>query len=100
MLVKLHQLDADILSVRHMAEPGYAAFAVMQIASRGLLGDVEDAARGGREVVGEVEFSFHSVAGGGAGAGGVLLSGGVSRVPTDLSTLERGGTRDGKGKSD
>ena len=30
---KLEELDADILSVSHIAEPGYSAFAVMQIAS-------------------------------------------------------------------
>ena len=30
---KLEALDADILSVKHITEPGYSAFAVMQIAS-------------------------------------------------------------------
>ena len=30
---KLEALDADILSISHISEPGYAAFAVMQIAS-------------------------------------------------------------------
>ncbi|KAL8691620.1 MAG: hypothetical protein Q9218_003195 [Villophora microphyllina] len=30
---KLEAIDADILSISHIAEPGYAAFAVMQIAS-------------------------------------------------------------------
>ena len=30
---KLEALDADILGISHIAEPGYAAFAVMQIAS-------------------------------------------------------------------
>lgn len=30
---KLEALDADILDVSHISEPGYAAFAVMQIAS-------------------------------------------------------------------
>lgn len=30
---KLEELDPDILSVSHIAEPGYSAFAVMQIAS-------------------------------------------------------------------
>lgn len=31
--VKLEAIDADILDVSHITEPGYAAFAVMQIAS-------------------------------------------------------------------
>ena len=30
---KLEELDADILSIKHIAEPGYSAFAVIQIAS-------------------------------------------------------------------
>ena len=30
---RLEALDADILSINHIAEPGYAAFAVTQIAS-------------------------------------------------------------------
>lgn len=30
---KLEALDADILSISHITEPGYSAFAVMQIAS-------------------------------------------------------------------
>ena len=30
---KLEALDPDILSISHMAEPGYSAFAMMQIAS-------------------------------------------------------------------
>lgn len=35
---RLEALDADILSINHIAEPGYAAFAVMQIASS-MIGD-------------------------------------------------------------
>ena len=30
---RLEELDADILSMSHIAEPGYSAFAVIQIAS-------------------------------------------------------------------
>ncbi|KAI9721166.1 MAG: hypothetical protein M1828_005273 [Chrysothrix sp. TS-e1954] len=105
LLVKLQALDADILSVRHMAEPGYAAFAVMQIASRGLLGDVEECVGFVRELVGELDFSFHSVVsedvaglgrrvtrvgngGAGGGGGGAGGRGGY------------GGQVGGKGKSD
>jgi len=29
---KLEELDADILSINHIAEPGYSAFAVTQVA--------------------------------------------------------------------
>lgn len=38
---KLEALDRDILSIRHIAEPGYAAFAVLQIASRSIVSDIQ-----------------------------------------------------------
>ena len=38
---KLEEMDADILSVSHIAEPGYSAFAVMQIASSLVNDDLE-----------------------------------------------------------
>lgn len=39
---KMERLDADILSVRHMAEPEYSAFAVMQVVSKNIVVDVEE----------------------------------------------------------
>jgi len=38
---ELHALDDDILSVRHISELGYAAFAVIQISTRCINGDIE-----------------------------------------------------------
>lgn len=38
---RLEELDADILSINHIAEPGYSAFAVMQIASSLVSDDME-----------------------------------------------------------
>ena len=38
---RLEELDADILSIKHIAEPGYSAFAVMQIASSLVSDDLE-----------------------------------------------------------
>lgn len=38
---KLENMDSDILSVRHIAEPGYSAFAVVQICSRCVVGDLD-----------------------------------------------------------
>ena len=35
-----HSLDRDILSIRHIAEPEYSAFAVMQIVSQGISRDM------------------------------------------------------------
>ena len=39
---KLEALDPDILSVRHINEPGYATFAVMQISSRCIIHELDD----------------------------------------------------------
>ena len=38
---RLEELDADILSISHIAEPGYSAFAVMQIASSLVSADLQ-----------------------------------------------------------
>ncbi|CBF86617.1 uncharacterized protein ANIA_10292 [Aspergillus nidulans FGSC A4] len=38
---RLEQLDKDILSLRHIAEPGFATFSVLQISTRCIVGDVE-----------------------------------------------------------
>lgn len=38
---KLQAVDSDILSLRHIAEPGYAAFAVMAISTRCISMDIE-----------------------------------------------------------
>lgn len=37
---KINEVDKDILSVRHIAEPEYSAFAVMQVVSRLINDDV------------------------------------------------------------
>lgn len=77
MSAKLEAIDHDILSVRHIAEPGYAAFAVIQVSSRCIIAELEvllryvldyfrpmifaDPNRNVKEVVGELDFSFHIV---------------------------------------
>lgn len=38
---KLEAIDRDILSIRHVAEPGYAAFAVLQISTSCISMDLE-----------------------------------------------------------
>jgi len=40
LLMDLQNIDKDILGISHIAEPGYAAFAVMQIATRSLVYDL------------------------------------------------------------
>ena len=58
---RLEKLDSDILSVRHIAEPGYASFAVIQIGTKCLVDDLKDLLHGVRELVGELDFSFHII---------------------------------------
>lgn len=44
-----------------MAEPGFAAFAVMQIATKCVSEDLEALLADIKELVGELDFSFHVV---------------------------------------
>ncbi|KAL5402320.1 hypothetical protein PMIN03_010782 [Paraphaeosphaeria minitans] len=58
---KLEALDRNIMSLRHISEPGYAAFAVIQISTRCIQMDVERLLGRVRGLVGELDFSFHIV---------------------------------------
>src|ERR1700712_3486154 len=49
---RLEALDKDILSVRHVNEPGYAAFAVLQLSARCIGIDLERLIRTVKELVG------------------------------------------------
>lgn len=58
---RLEDIDRDILSVRHINEPCYAAFAVIQVSTRCIIGDLDKLLRNVRTLVGELDFSFHAV---------------------------------------
>ncbi|KAJ5213279.1 hypothetical protein N7449_000448 [Penicillium cf. viridicatum] len=58
---RLMDLDSDLLSLRHIAEPGFAAFAVLQISTRCIVGDMDRLLRLVKGLVGELDFSFHAV---------------------------------------
>lgn len=58
---KLEAVDSDILSLRHIAEPGYAAFAVMAVSTRCISMDIEKLLKAVKKLVGELDFSFHVV---------------------------------------
>ncbi|KAK9324942.1 hypothetical protein V1517DRAFT_305786 [Lipomyces orientalis] len=58
---KLRALDPEILSVKHIIEPGYAAFAVSQVASKLISDDLEQLLKNVKLLVGEVDFSFHII---------------------------------------
>ena len=63
LTARLEKLDRDILSIDHVAEPGYSAFAVMQVASSMISDDLERLLENVKSLVGEVDFSFRVVAG-------------------------------------
>ncbi|KAI7530298.1 hypothetical protein KC317_g20106 [Hortaea werneckii] len=58
---RLDEMDRDILSVRHIAEPGYSSFAVIQIGTKCMLDDLRKILAGVKELVGELDFSYHVV---------------------------------------
>jgi hypothetical protein len=57
----LDNLDADILSTRHVCEPAYAAFAVMQVATAMMADDLDGLLRETKNLVGEVDFNVNVV---------------------------------------
>jgi hypothetical protein len=63
-----HPGAVDILSVDHLKEPGYAAFAVMQVANSCLADSLQTIVNCTRELVGEVDFGFHIVEGRASGS--------------------------------
>lgn len=65
---RLEQLDKGILSAKHVEEPGYSAYAVMQVASSMVMDDLERLVERVKDLVGEVDFSFN--VGPGAGSKG------------------------------
>ncbi|KAG0652725.1 hypothetical protein D0Z07_0346 [Hyphodiscus hymeniophilus] len=56
----LESMDADILSPRHVLEAGYAAFAVMQVATSMLGDDLEGLLEETKNLVGEVKFGIEA----------------------------------------
>ncbi|KAJ5020443.1 mfs transporter [Bipolaris maydis] len=56
---KLEMVDPEILSLKHITEPGYAAFAVMAVSTRCIDMEVERLLKAVKGLVGELDFSFH-----------------------------------------
>ncbi|KAL4913300.1 hypothetical protein BDW62DRAFT_166816 [Aspergillus aurantiobrunneus] len=79
---RLEQLDKDILSLRHIAEPGFATFSVLQISTRCIVGDVERLMKDVKTLVGELDFSFHAM----STRQSSLSTGDVSRAPSRVTT--------------
>ncbi|KAH6642029.1 hypothetical protein C7974DRAFT_468480 [Boeremia exigua] len=76
---QLQAVDADILSLRHIAEPGYAAFAVMAISTQCISMDIEKLLKAVRKLVGELDFSFHVVSTGSGNTSAETLVKGASQ---------------------
>ena len=58
---KLQEMDPQILSAKHFLEPGYASFAVTQVASKLINDDLCNILERVKRLVGVVDFSFHVV---------------------------------------
>jgi hypothetical protein len=58
---RLEKLDADILSVKHVNDAGYAEFAVLQLAARCIGADLEILLDTIREIVGTMDFGWQEV---------------------------------------
>ncbi|KAI1610548.1 hypothetical protein EDD36DRAFT_467609 [Exophiala viscosa] len=57
----LTSVDADILNTRHVCEPGYSAFAVMQVSTTMLAEDLADLLADAKKLVGEADFELDVV---------------------------------------
>ncbi|CZS95803.1 uncharacterized protein RAG0_05328 [Rhynchosporium agropyri] len=55
---RLEKLDRGILDARHMEEPGYSAYAVLQVCSSLVLDDLRRLVEDVKDLVGETNFSF------------------------------------------
>jgi Putative ER transporter, 6TM, N-terminal/Fusaric acid resistance protein-like/Aromatic acid exporter family member 2 len=58
---RMESVDPGILSVKHVSEPCYASFAVLEVASSLIVEEVGFTVRKVQDLVGEVDFSFHVV---------------------------------------
>jgi Fusaric acid resistance protein-like/Aromatic acid exporter family member 2 len=58
---RMKAVDPDILSLSHVSQPCYAAFAVLQVASSLITEEMEQVVKHVKELVGEVDFSFHII---------------------------------------
>lgn len=58
---RLDEMDKDLLSVKHIAEPGYASFAVTQLGTKCVIDDLKKLLEDVKDLVGELDFSYHVV---------------------------------------
>ncbi len=94
---QLAAIDPGILSITHIKEPCYAAFAVLEIASILIMQEMQAVLERVKELVGEVDFSVHF-----GDAGSESTTGGVLPSDSDLDMMRDGRVENevGKGKRD
>jgi len=97
---QLAAIDPGILSITHIQEPCYAAFAVLEIANILIMQEMKGVLSKVRELVGEVDFSVHF--GEAGSSSGTLNGGGASGNDFDMGRPEEsaGDGEVGKGKRD
>ena len=88
---RMEKVDPEILSIQHITEPCYAAFAVLEVASSLITEEMQRVSELVTGLVGEVDFSFHVVS---TMAGGYGGGGGDSEVQTLVGEDEKKGKRD------
>ncbi|ETI21519.1 hypothetical protein G647_07866 [Cladophialophora carrionii CBS 160.54] len=84
---QLAAIDPAILSITHIKEPCYAAFAVLEIASILIMQEMTAVLSKVRDLVGEVDFSVHF---GGAPHSGSTLAGTGTSSDSDLDMRREG----------
>jgi hypothetical protein len=84
---RMEAVDPEIISVSHISQPCYAAFAVLEIASTLIAEEMGHVVRLVKELVGEVDFSFH-----------IISTSSDSSMSS--STALSDGSSDGKGKKE
>jgi Putative ER transporter, 6TM, N-terminal/Fusaric acid resistance protein-like/Aromatic acid exporter family member 2 len=86
--VRMEAVDPEIISISHISQPCYAAFAVLEIASTLIAEEMGHVVRLVKELVGEVDFSFH------------IISTSSESSSISSTTALSDGSSDGKGKKE
>ncbi|KAF4553769.1 ER transporter-like protein 2 [Elsinoe fawcettii] len=105
LAARLDAMDRDILSIKHVAEPGFAAFACVQIGTKCIEDDVRALLRDVRTLVGEMDFGYRATNRGGRGKTGRGRGGRVRSGDSDdeeevrgLGAVEEEDEKDGEGR--
>lgn len=69
LVEKLDTIDRSIMGINHIFEPGFTAFACLQLGTKCISDDVSALLRYVKQLVGEMDFSFHPMEDDGDGMG-------------------------------